>query len=171
LEAMVLELAPAIRSGTLPRTPQDHSLATWYAKRGPEDGRIDWTQPADNIHRLIRAASRPYPGAFSSDRGQRIIVWRGEIHDADDHRGTVGQVQRIDPKRGVLVQCGSGLLWLTEVCDDSGASVEPSAFHVGGRLGLQTQRQIESLEARVGELEKPTIGGRNENPGGGTASR
>ncbi|GJM24812.1 MAG: methionyl-tRNA formyltransferase [Phycisphaerae bacterium] len=153
LEKMVLELAPAIQDGTLPRTPQDHSRATWYGKRGPDDGRIDWSQSAEQIHRLIRAASRPYPGAFTHDGRERRIVWRAELHTDDDYRGTVGQVQRIDQKRGVLVQCGDGLLWLTEIESEGGEPVAPATFRVGSKLGMQPHRVISSLEARVAALE------------------
>ncbi len=154
LEEIVLELAMSIRTGTLPRTPQDHSQATWYGKRTPEDGRIDWSLPAKEVRRLIRAASRPYPGAFTHDGDERRIVWRADRHDQNDHQGTVGQVLRIDDGRGVLVQCGTGLLWLTEVTDAAGKPVAPSTFRVGSKLGLQTDRIIESLEARVQVLEE-----------------
>jgi methionyl-tRNA formyltransferase len=153
LEEMVLELAPAIREGSLPRTPQDHTRATWYGKRTPDDGRIDWSQSAQQIHRLIRAASRPYPGAFTHDDRERRIVWRAALHPDDEHHGTVGQVQRVDRERGVLVQCGRGLLWLNEIEDQTFASVAPSTFRVGSKLGLQTHRVIESLEARLAALE------------------
>ncbi len=154
LEEMIVELAPAIKDGNLPRMPQDHSRATWYGKRTPRDGRIDWAQPADQVHRLIRAVSRPYPGAFTHDGLERCIAWQAELHISDDHAGTVGQVQCIDETRGVLVQCGRGLLWLTEVENDSGERVPPAAFRVGSKLGLQTHDVIESLETRVAALKK-----------------
>jgi methionyl-tRNA formyltransferase len=74
----VLELAPALKAGRLPRQPQDHTKATHYPKRTPADGRIDWHQPTDDIYRLIRAAGRPYPGAFSMLEGRQLIIWRAK---------------------------------------------------------------------------------------------
>ncbi len=149
LGAMVRDLVPRLERGELPRTPQNHADATWYGRRGPEDGLIDWTQSAEQVHRLVRAASRPYPGAFTwyhsrkqtgqsptDDSPWRIFVWRAQPHDRADHVGTVGQIVRIDPRRGVLVQCGSGLLWLTEITQDNEAPLNSAAFREGSKLGL-----------------------------------
>lgn len=136
LEAMTRELAPTIRAGRLPRVPQDHSQASWYGKRTPEDGRIDWKEPATSVYRLIRACSRPYPGAFSDLGGRRLLIWRAQPHDQDDHHGTLGQILRTDERRGALAQCGQGLLWLTELTDADGAAVPASSLPVGARLGV-----------------------------------
>lgn len=149
----VRELAPQIRSGGLPRRPQDHARATWTGRRTPGDGRIDWSRPADEIHRLIRAASRPYPGAFTHDRGRKVVVWRAERHDRQDHVGLPGQVLRVDGRRGPLVQCGVGHLWLTETEREPGEGQGPAAFAVGSVLGLRVEAAIEALEARVRALE------------------
>ncbi|UCE62438.1 MAG: hypothetical protein JSU63_09995, partial [Phycisphaerales bacterium] len=61
-----------------PRTPQNHNEATYYPKRTPADGLIDWLQPTDAIYRLIRAVGRPYPGAFSFCEGTKVTIWRGQ---------------------------------------------------------------------------------------------
>lgn len=167
LEAMVVELGPALRSGRLPRTPQDHARATWYARRGPDDGLIDWSRSATDIYRLIRAVSRPYPGAFTSNAGETLYVWRARPHDRNDHHGTLGQIVRIDPSGGALVQTGDGLLWLTEVSAECGAAIPPEKLRVGARLGalpgavdaLQRQvalqaREIASLRAEIRRLSE-----------------
>ena len=66
----------AILAGTAPRTPQDESLSTYFGGRTPEDGRIDWSRPAREIFNLVRAVTRPYPGAFTDlGDGRRLIVW------------------------------------------------------------------------------------------------
>ena len=62
LREVILALGARIRSGDLPRMPQDHSRATYWPKRTPADGLIDWGASTDTIYRLIRAAGRPYPG-------------------------------------------------------------------------------------------------------------
>ncbi|MCH7873509.1 MAG: hypothetical protein IID33_17565, partial [Planctomycetes bacterium] len=76
LHEVILELAPAIKSGTLTRTPQDHAQATYYPKRTPADGLIDWSKSTDDVYRLIRAAGRPYPGAFSFLPDTKVTIWR-----------------------------------------------------------------------------------------------
>lgn len=76
LEQMVVDLCPAFASGQVPRHPQDEQRATYYPRRRPEDGLIDWRESADEIYRLVRAVSRPYPGAFTHRLGTKVIVWR-----------------------------------------------------------------------------------------------
>lgn len=51
--------------GRAPRHVQDLSKVSYFGKRTPEDGRIDWSQPAPVVFNLVRALTRPYPGAFT----------------------------------------------------------------------------------------------------------
>lgn len=70
---------PALLAGTAPRTVQDPAQATYFGGRKPEDGRIDWHQPARRIFNLVRAVTRPYPGAFADFAdGRRLLVWWAE---------------------------------------------------------------------------------------------
>jgi methionyl-tRNA formyltransferase len=80
---LVRELVPLIRQGKAPRCPQNHALATQFPQRKPEDGLIDWTQPAEQIRNFIRAQTKPYPGAFTCLGGKKVIIW-----DADILQGT-----------------------------------------------------------------------------------
>lgn len=123
LEACVIELAPHIIRGELPRTPQDHSRATYYAKRTPADGLIDWTAPAEAIYRLVRAAGRPYPGAFTRLGGARLTLWRGlpsghpQAPAATGGGGATqaapGTILEVAP-HAVLIATGQGAFWGTE---------------------------------------------------------
>jgi methionyl-tRNA formyltransferase len=62
--------------GTAPRSPQDHARATSFGRRRPEDGRIDWQRPAREIFNLVRAVTRPFPGAFADfEPERRLMVW------------------------------------------------------------------------------------------------
>jgi len=83
------ETWPLIRAGRAPRTPQDESQATVVRRRTPENGRIDWSQPAEQIDGLVRAVTRPWPGAFTTDRGRRILVWAGEPVDVAGRPGEI----------------------------------------------------------------------------------
>lgn len=61
---------------------QDESKATIWAARKPEDGRISPEMKVAEVDRLVRAATRPYPGAFW-DAGDKIVrIWSGKIGDA-----------------------------------------------------------------------------------------
>ena len=54
-----------LKAGTAPSRPQDDAAATRFGRRRPEDGRIDWSRPAREVHDLVRAVTHPYPGAFT----------------------------------------------------------------------------------------------------------
>lgn len=95
--------------GTAPRTPQDESLATCFGGRKPEDGRINWSWPAHRIFNLIRAVTRPYPGAFADfPDGRRLLVWWAE---PVAQQGSPGQILSSNP---LLVATGEGALHVTD---------------------------------------------------------
>jgi methionyl-tRNA formyltransferase len=55
---------PRLTLGTAPHVPMDLKRGSYFGGRKAEDGRIDWTQSAPQIHNLVRAVAPPYPGAF-----------------------------------------------------------------------------------------------------------
>ena len=96
---------PLIRAGTAPRIPQDESAASYYGRRTPADGVIDWRKPAADIVNLVRAVTRPYPGAFTYTRAAKILVWQAEALKNAPRGGAPGQVLNVDPFE---VACGDG---------------------------------------------------------------
>ena len=58
---------------------QDESRASWRSQRHPDDGSIDWSQPAIDVQRWIRAQSRPYPGAFTFVGGTKASIWKATV--------------------------------------------------------------------------------------------
>jgi len=64
-EAVLKRSLPAILSGKPDLKPQDLSKGSYYGRRRPEDGRIEWSQSAKEIHDLVRAVAPPFPGAFT----------------------------------------------------------------------------------------------------------
>ncbi|HWI39692.1 MAG TPA: formyltransferase [Burkholderiales bacterium] len=63
-EAVLKRSLPALVAGTVQYKPNDLSRGSYYGRRRPEDGRIDWTKSAQEIHNLVRAVAPPFPGAF-----------------------------------------------------------------------------------------------------------
>ncbi|UXC38480.1 formyltransferase [Cupriavidus gilardii] len=67
---------PAMLAGNTPRRPNVLAEGCYFSGRRPEDGRIDWRQPAAAVYNLIRAVAPPYPGAFTDLKGHRLVVER-----------------------------------------------------------------------------------------------
>jgi methionyl-tRNA formyltransferase len=108
LRAMLDECLPALRDGREMRHVQDERFATWAAKRTPADGLIDWNRPASEIARLIRAVGRPYPGAFTQSRDERLVIWKAELWpEGASHAAMPGQVIACGDG-GFVVRCGDG---------------------------------------------------------------
>lgn len=90
--ALMKKAFPKLRDGTVELVAQDDSAATEWPGRKPEDGRIDLDGSVHDAERLVRAVTRPYPGAFFDRDGQRTIVWSARVAkpgDRDDGAPTL----------------------------------------------------------------------------------
>jgi methionyl-tRNA formyltransferase len=105
LRRLLAAAVPALASGDPPRVRQDHSRATYCAKRTAADGLIDWRESADDVWTLIRAAGEPYPGAFTFHGGRKVVIWEAEFVGRAPYWGLPGQIQGFRDG-GALVQCG-----------------------------------------------------------------
>jgi methionyl-tRNA formyltransferase len=63
---------PGLLAGTAVATPLDLSKGSYFGRRRPEDGRIDWRQGAQAVHDLVRAVAPPFPGAYTDVNGLRL---------------------------------------------------------------------------------------------------
>lgn len=100
--------------GTLQPRKQDESQATYLLRRAPEDGLIDWNAPIADIHRLVRAVSRPFPGAFGEYDGKhQLIIWRADMLENTKYIGMPGQIAEITDSY-IDVVCRDGLLRVTD---------------------------------------------------------
>jgi methionyl-tRNA formyltransferase len=64
-ETVLKRSLPHLLAGTASLKKQDLSKGSYFGARRPEDGRIDWSKSALEIHNLVRAVAPPYPGAFT----------------------------------------------------------------------------------------------------------
>ncbi len=95
-------------AGNPARIPQNEEKASYCARRGPEDGRIDWSASACQILSLIRAAGDPYPGAFTTIGPDRLVINRARsLVGGERYIGMPGQVQT-RTESGFAVKCGDG---------------------------------------------------------------
>ncbi len=78
-ELIMNRSVPLLIAGTAPRRVQNLADGEYCGRRRPEDGRIDWSRPAREIHNLVRAVAPPFPGAFAFVDGQRWLVARTRV--------------------------------------------------------------------------------------------
>jgi methionyl-tRNA formyltransferase len=103
------------------RIQQQSGCPTYSLQRQPEDGAISWARPAEEIRRLIRAVSRPYPGAFGYLSDSKIIIWKARVaHGAPQVFGAPGQVIHLPDIPFPCVVTGKGLLALEEIESEAG---------------------------------------------------
>jgi methionyl-tRNA formyltransferase len=94
-----------IASGRTDWAKQDRRKASFFHKRSIEDSLINWDWPAEDIERLVRAQSDPYPNAFTFHRGERIRVIKASVSKAC-YGGTPGRIF-IREGDGVVIVAGA----------------------------------------------------------------
>jgi methionyl-tRNA formyltransferase len=138
---------PRLLAGEWNPVPQDEAMASFWGKRAAEDGWIDWMRPAEEIARLVRTASEPYPGAYTYLRGKKLLIWRASVSELP-FRGVPGRVLHTDTA-GFLVQTGDGLLRV-----EKHELLGEGRVAVGQRLGFVVEDEIARLRERVTALEE-----------------
>lgn len=110
-DAVVAALA-RLETGTATETPQDHTKATCAPKLDRDAARVDWTVPAADIARRIRAFD-PAPGAWTGTPAGAPVKLFGAAPAAGE--GEPGVVLDVDGERGLLVAAGRGAVAVREV--------------------------------------------------------
>lgn len=115
LRRMHIRSLPRLLTGEFEPVPQQ-GLPSYYPKRTPADGRIDWEeQDVWQIYNAVRAQTKPYPGAWGEVDGQIYRIWRCRPFDTritypDAPYGSC--VERFGSR--LIVNCRGGLLLLDE---------------------------------------------------------
>ena len=92
--------------------------------RKPEDAKINWSESAENIIRLINASNKPFAGAFTYYQSQKIIIWDACItEDESNFLAIPGQVTLITADF-IEVACGKGKLRIFEISNDKHEKME-----------------------------------------------
>lgn len=115
---LICEIIEGIETYSLNRIPQDSGKATYFSKRSPEDGLINWNWQKERIRNWVRAQAFPYPGAFTYLYGKKIIINKVEYSDVGfkdiDSNGLV-----LDIFNGLpIVKVPNGTLLLVDFISD-----------------------------------------------------
>ena len=134
-EIMLAESIPDLLAGRLAEIPLDLEKGSYFSGRKPEDGRIDWRLPAQQIHNLVRAVAPPYPGAFF-DTGSHRIELLGSYIKGEPARfnGACIYVEN----GSFQADCADGQRFMITRLAIDGESADPALFQgvFGSRLDL-----------------------------------
>lgn len=134
--AKVTEAAARVLARALPRLvageaqikAQDLAKGSYFGGRKPEDGRIDWSRSALQVHNLVRGVAPPYPGAFTRIGELSLRILRTRLQP--NRRPRSGAPGLYFEGGAFFADCGDGkVLRLLEIeADESGGALDPAAF-------------------------------------------
>lgn len=109
---LVKNILNKIKNNELKTISQNNSIATYFGKRVPEDGLINWSWQRERIYNWIRAQSFPYPGAFTYYLNEKVIIDWVEFDDHGfDYNMPNGMIVTLNPIR---VKTPNGLVKITK---------------------------------------------------------
>src|SRR5450830_1106260 len=138
----VIQAIAGLATSTLEGEVQDDSLATYAHKLNKDEARLDWSRPAVELERLVRAFN-PWPICHSTLNGEALKVLAATLADG---KGAPGEIIGAS-KDGLLVACGEQALCLTRLQLPGGKALNFSdlfnsrreKFAVGTMLGVAAQ--------------------------------
>jgi methionyl-tRNA formyltransferase len=111
---LLLSVVDEIQSEQLKRVKQDNRTATYFGKRTPVDGLIDWNWHKDRIRNWVRAQADPYPGAFSLLNGEKVIIDKVNYSDVG-FSDTIKNGTILEIKENPIIKCPNGGIELTQI--------------------------------------------------------
>jgi len=125
---LIVEALARLAWGALPEQPQPAQDMTYARKLSKEDARLDWSRPAEELARRVRAYN-PAPVAWSELDGEPIRLWnaRAEPKTSAIEAGTVLGLDA----QGLRVACGGGELLVTELQRPGGKALPAAALAQG----------------------------------------
>jgi len=124
---LIISVINKIETNTLKFSKQDHAKATFFGKRCPEDGEINWDWEKERIYNWVRAQSSPYPGAFSFYKNEKIIIDWVQFSDFGfDSEIKNGTIININP---LIIKTTNGALEITEIRNNNFIFENGKKFH------------------------------------------
>src|SRR5262245_40664441 len=118
---LIREFHPLIVTGCAPRHPQDVAAGSYFGRRRPEDGRIDWHWPARRVFNLVQAVTHPYPGAYAMLGGRKLFIWQATIAVESGRLGEAGQIVAEHAGGAIEVAAGAGSVLVLRAQLEGGA--------------------------------------------------
>lgn len=135
---LLVEVLSRLAAGIVEETQQVDEQATYCAKVGAADGRIDWRRhDAAAVARMVRAYD-PWPRAHCLLGGRRLNLLAARVV-CERSDGPPGQVTGVDGDRGILIRTARGALGVTALQLESRRAMDWKSF-ANGYAGLAGMR-------------------------------
>ena len=133
----------ARKAGTLHPEKQGETPTRYARQLSKELGRIDWTEDAVSIERLVRGLN-PWPSAWTVWEGKTMKIWGADVLEKESGQpcGTVAEVT----KESFLVQTGKGLLEVRQLQIPGKKRMDADAFLRGYRVEPGARLGEEEME-------------------------
>ena len=127
-----------MKAGKAPRIKQDESKATYEGRCGPDNAKIDWGKPWEQIDRLIRGCN-PAPGAWTTLDGKQLKIFDAKPLPAKDPKGIAGKIGEIVAVEadGFTVVCADGRFKVTRVQPADGKKIEAGEWAKSANLAAE----------------------------------
>lgn len=129
---LCVEVIDQIAAGAAREEPQDHAEATYANRLVKEEGRIDWTRPAREIHNRVRGL-HPWPLAHTSMAGERVLVLKSSPLDLAAGSAPPGGVIKAAGD-DLIVATGGGALKLLQLQPEGRRPMSAREFLAGRRI-------------------------------------
>lgn len=128
---LIKEALSLVQEKNFKLIPQNHSLQTYYGKRIPEDGLIDWRLPSGDLLNWIRALTAPYPGAFAKLNGNNVQIWKAKFLEITPSKNlSNGTIYKIE-KDQLFVKIEDGTLIITDYTNHKNIAIKTGQEFTG----------------------------------------
>ena len=128
-----MDTIPHLADGTAERVPQNDEESCYAGKLDKDMGNLDFSRPAIELERLIRALN-PWPCAFSTLDGKSLKIFGARVEESDSD-ATPGSVINVT-KKLITVRCGEGALTITKLQPEGKKPMDTVAFLNGYKVSV-----------------------------------
>lgn len=136
--ALLVDTVNRLAEGPIEEIPQDDASASYAPRIRKEDGLIDWSNPAQQIHDLIRGLT-PWPRAYTSAHRGRLILHASRVTQGTYAETLPGTILTASPQEGLTVATGDGVLTVLALQSEGGRVLDAPAFLSGHPLPVGTR--------------------------------
>jgi len=123
---LLVQTLNTIATGTIAPLPQDHAAACYAAKIHKSEALLDWAEPAQVLHRRIRAFN-PWPVAYTHFRGRVLRIWEVGPVEQPTQEAPPGTLVVVD-RSEIHVSTGAGTLPIRRLQLEGGKPLDVQAF-------------------------------------------